>query len=317
MEELDAEPVRALGQHLDACPACRQAWASLRAAAEALRAAVPLAGSSGRREAAAGAMERAWAEESERRLLRGGSRAGGAWRLAAAVIMVVAAAGAAYSLWASLGGTSGGAVAFVAAEVASRADVFRAAEGRWYSLAAGDRVRWGDRVVTQPAADPRLQGPAVRFDIVAGRSAGALGRLALDADSSLALVSPCRVALDRGRLFLELREPFNEGIVVTDTANNGVSVRKGRVEVGLREVRAMVAAARESRDGGGMALPDARSDLARRLAARVSEGEARLRGSHGQCLVVGEGQEGGFDIGGKPETRAAAPPAGPAWWGSR
>jgi hypothetical protein len=162
-------------------------------------------------------------------------------------------------------------------------------------------------VITQP-------GSGVRFEVFLPRSERAFGNLFVDADAAVARVDGGRIALDRGRLFLELRESGPEPVVISDTANNRVALRRGRIEVGLREVRALVGGWKESPQDRGAAAPEARPDVARRLSTRVEEGRAELRGSHGQCLVAEAGQEGAFELGGKPETKEAAPAAGPSWW---
>lgn len=300
--DLDAEPARALAEHLESCAACRSGRAALDSTAAALRAPSPLAGSTRRREAAASAMAAAYAEEVERRLFlrRRRSLPG---RLAAAAILA-AALGAGAFLWVRAPGDP--KIDLRAAEVRGRSDVFRSAEGRWYPLAAGDRVDPGDRVITQ-------QDSAVRFEVSLPRSGRALGSLLVDGDAAVARVGGGRFALDRGRLFLDLREEGPEPFVVSDTANNRVAVRQGRIEVGLREVRALVGGWKESQQDRGARAPEARPDVARRLAARVESGRAELRGAQGQCLVAEAGQEGAFELGGKPETREAGPPAGASW----
>jgi len=301
--DLDAEPAQAVREHLEGCPGCRAESLSLGSASEALRAAGSLPGSERRREAAVAAMGKAHDEEAERRLFPRRRARRGVW--VAAAFLGAAAAGA---LW-GIRLLADRPAVFRAVEVAGRADLFRSAEGRWLPLAAGGHWEPGDRLVTPP-------GAFVRFEIRApGRGEGA-GELCVDGDTSVARIGGSRIALDRGRLFLDLRERLpSGGLSLSDTANNRVDLAWGCLEAGLREVRAVVAVWRESREGRASGAPGGlRPDVARRLVARVMAGEALLTGARGRVLPAGAGQEGGFDLGGNPETRGAQGPADPAWW---
>lgn len=104
------------------------------------------------------------------------------------------------------------------------------------------------------------------------------------------------------------------GLIVSDTANNRVLLERGGLEAGLREVRAVVADWKESREGGAGLSGRMRRDAAQRLSARVVKGSVFLMGARDQRILVESGREGLFDLGGKPEMREARAPEGPAWW---
>ena len=70
---------------------------------------------------------------------------------------------------------------------------------------------------------------------------------------------------------------------------------------------------RDDQDAAPRPVP--KVDLARRLAARVFDGEAELGGSYRQCLRVSSGEEGNFDISGQPQTAEVRPEASKPWWG--
>lgn len=271
--DLDAEPAAEVRRHLEACPGCRREAQSSASALDLLRAAPAPAPSTERREAAVEGMARAQGALAEAALVRPRRR----WLGAAAAGIAATLAGA----WALR--PSGPELR--AAEVSGRADVYRAAKGRWATLAAGDVVRAGDRVVVQRGSSARLE------------AAGASVRL--DEDTSLGLTRDGRLAVERGRIRAEVREGT---VVLLDTGNCSATLRRGRFEAGLREVRGQVAGARETKVGDS-ALPAPRDVVSDRLFIRVAEGEADLGGSYQQRLRVVAGQEGSFDLGGQPEIR--------------
>ena len=108
--------------------------------------------------------------------------------------------------------------------------------------------------------------------------------------------------LVRGHVMAELHATHD--LVISDTANNTVTLRGGRVEIGLREVKGgRIGGSVETR-GEPPHLPPPVEVVSQRLVAQVLEGEADLDGSHRQRLRVVSGEEGTFDFGGKPKTSA-------------
>jgi hypothetical protein len=274
--DLDAEPARDVGLHLDACADCRAVRASLDRAVRALGAPAPLAPSTERREAAVLAMARARATPVP-------SRAGRRLFAAAAAAALLAVGGLLF-----LRPEPG----LRATAVWGRADVYRAATGAWTPLAAGDAVGRGDRVVTHGSAGARLSGRGLE--------------VWLDAATGVGVTPDGRLSLERGRLYAE-----GAGSVI-DTANNAATFANGRLEATLRETRGRVAGAREEK-GAPSDLPAARDVVSDRLHVRVAEGTADLDGSHRQRLRAEAGQEGTFDLGGRPSTGPLAEPAAGAW----
>jgi len=271
--DLDAEPTADVRRHLESCAACRREAQSSARVVGLLRAAPAAAPSTERREAAVQAMAGAHGALAEAALVRPRRR----WLGAAAAGLAAAAAGA----WA----LRPSAPEFRAAEVAGGADVYRAAKGRWAPLSAGDVVAAGDRVVVHRGSTARLE--------TAGAS------VELDGETSMGLTRDGRVALERGRIRADVR---GGSMILLDTANCSATLRPGRFEAGLREVRGQVAGARETKEGGA-ARPAPRDVVSGRLFVRVAEGEADLGGSYQQRLRVVAGQEGSFDLGGQPEIR--------------
>lgn len=300
--DLDAEPAQAVREHLEGCGACREASLALGSAANALKAAGSLPGSERRREEAVAAMGRAHDEEVERRLFPTRRVRWGRW--VAAALLGVGASG--IGIWGARRWAERPAV-LQAVRVEGRADLFRAGEGAWFPLSVGGRMDPGDRLVTQA-------GAFVRFEIRTRGRGKEVGELRIDGDSSVARIDGRRIALDRGRLFLGLSGGI-PGLVVSDTADNGVLLERGGLEAGLREVRAVVADWKESREGREAGLRGGvRRDAAHRLSTRVTKGSALLMGAQGQRLPVETGRDGVFDLGGKPESRKAGVPEGPPWW---
>jgi hypothetical protein len=275
--DLDAEPAREVGLHLEACADCRAVRGTLDRAVRALGAPAPLAPSTERREAAVLAMGRARAtpatSKSARRLFAAA---------AAAALLLVAGA---LFLARPVPGLR-------ASEVWGRADLYRASTGAWTPLAPGDAVGRGDRVVTHGSAGARLSAPGLE--------------VWLDASTGVGVTPDGRLSLERGRLFAE-----GTGSVI-DTANNAATFGSGRIEASLREARGRVAGAREEK-GGSSELPAARDLVSDRLLVRVADGTADLSGSHLQRLRAEAGQEGTFDLGGRPSTGPLADPSPGAW----
>ena len=147
--DLDAEPARAVQDHLKTCDACRVESARLAATVRALESAPPAAPSSERRNAAVIAMSRAQAEEAERFLAAKPRR----WvprGFAAGILILVAAAASLL-----LGSPTG--MELSVAELSGRADVCRADTGRWLPLGTGDVVGTNDRVITHGETFVRFQ----------------------------------------------------------------------------------------------------------------------------------------------------------------
>ncbi len=275
--DLDAEPAREVEKHLADCPECRAERAGLAATVGALRAAPALDPSTERRLAAAAAMAKAQAGVAERLLVRP-RRAWRGWAAAAAV--AVLAAGVAAALRRAPAGPE-----FQVASVTGRADLLRRDRGAWRPLVPGEAVRAGDRILTGSGTVARLEFGG--------------GSVTLDQNASVEIFPAGRLALDRGRLFVDVREPLAQPLSVQDTAGNFVSVRQGGLEAELYEASGVVL--------GYPGSPEPRKEAAPRLAARVASGEADLGGAHQQRLRVSAGQEGRFSFGGQPSTNAPAP----------
>ena len=267
--DLDAGPARRVADHVKACEPCRAAQASLGSTLSALRGAGGVLPSAERREATVRAMVREPAARGSRR---------GWLRWAAAAGLVVAVAGALLS--------SDRGFEFRVASVTGRVEVIDRSTGLCRPVAPGEFVRPGDHLVAQP-------GGIALLDLGAGE-------LHVGPETSLDFISGRKIVLSRGRITAALRG--SRDLVLSDTANNTVTLRAGQVEIGLREVRGTVAGAREEK-GKTAVLPSPHEEIARRLVARVIEGEADLDGSHRQRLRVSAGQEGTFDFGGQPSPR--------------
>jgi hypothetical protein len=274
--DLDAEPAAEVGAHLTACDSCRAAQTALVRTVTLLKSPASLSPSTERRSAAVAAMARTHAEQAERLLVRP-RRRWAPWVAAAAAFLVLVVA----PQIRLRGGT------MTVTSLSGRADRLDRSSGTWHPLTVGEKVSVGDRLVTQPNCIVELMaGPH---------------HLWLDQETSIDLVDALSVALDRGRLCIRAEQSAPEPIRVSDTANNLVQVRSGRVEIGLREVQALVGGSHESRKGETL-LPAARTQVSRRLTARVGEGVAELRGSQDQRLRATSSQTGTFDFGGQPST---------------
>jgi hypothetical protein len=276
--DLDAEPAADVRAHLQSCAECRAEDASIGRTVGLLKAAPSLPPSTQRRSAAAAAMARAQAEQAERILVRR-PRRWAPWATAAAFLLAVAAA---------LSVRSGG-IAFTVARITGAAELRDRVTGDWRPVAAGTPIAVGDRLVTKPGCVIRMSSGAVE--------------LFLDQDTSVEVVAPRRVTLDRGRLLAVAPASGKDLLVVTDTANNSAAV-KGRVELSLREVPGIIGGSREEK-GKTPELPDPRSQIVRSLLARVQSGEAALGGTHDQRLHALAGEEGRFE-GGRPGASAMA-----------
>jgi hypothetical protein len=272
--DLDAEPGREVALHLEACADCRAAAGGIERAVRALTAAPPVSPSTERREAAVRAMSSAVRSPSRR----------GLWALGAAAAALLAALLTVLLVPAERG--------LRVTEVWGRADLYRASTGAWTPASPGDAVRPGDRVVTQGRAGARLSGPGLE--------------LWLDVSTGLGMTPDGRLSLERGRLYAE-----GTGSVI-DTANNAATFASARLEVALREARGRVAGGVQTREGTAE-LPAARDLVSERLLVRVSDGTADLDGSHRQRLRAEPGQEGTFDVDGRPSTGPLAEPATGAW----
>jgi hypothetical protein len=276
--DLDAEPAAEVSAHLAACAACRTESGTLGRTVKVLRAALPAAPSTERRSAAVAAMARAHAEQSERLLTRR-PRSWAPWATAAAFLLALAAALS----------VRGGGTAFTVAKVTGKAELRDPETGRWRPVFAGVKISVGDRLLTYRGCILRL-------------SAGATD-LCLDEETSVEVVAARRVTLDRGRLLAIARDSSADALVVTDPANNAVRVT-GRVELSLREVSGQLAGSFEQK-GTRPVLPDPKVQIERSLVVRVQSGEAALDGSREQRLRASAGQEGTFELGGKPATAPA------------
>jgi hypothetical protein len=287
--DLDAEPAAEVAAHLRECADCRAEDGAFGRTLGALRAAPAIAPSTERRAAAVAAMARAHADQSELLLARRPRRSWAPWATAAAFLLALAGA-------LTVRGTS--TAAFTVAHITGRAELRDLETGRWRPVTDGVQVSVGDRLVTQRDCKVRLVGGATE--------------LLIDQDSSVEVGAVRRVALDRGRMMAVTPESGAESLEITDLENNVVRVR-GRVELTLREVRAGTVAGSIQQRGAPAVLPEAKADIRRSLVARVQSGEAALGGAREQRLYALAGEEGKFQISGKPETAALQDPKVGTW----
>jgi hypothetical protein len=203
-------------------------------------------------------------------------RAWAPWAAAAAVLVAALAV-------VTVRGASG--PDFRIAALQGRAERLDRRTGLWRPAAPGEFLSPGDRLLTSPGSLVRLEAEG--------------GTIHLDGESAIDVLGSRSLALDRGRLFAEFPTALSVPLRVRDLANNVVAVRQGRVEVGLREVRALVGGSRETRSSAPD-LPSPHPAVSHRLVARVAEGAAELGGSLDQRLRAAAGQEGTFDFGGQP-----------------
>jgi len=263
--DLDAEPARDVRDHLARCAACRVEEAAAARTLGRLKATLPP--STERRLAAVQAMSDAGRAAPSRR--------GWVFTAAAAVLMASASL-----IWIASSPTPG----LRAASVVGGADVFRTSEGRGTPLAAGDRLHPGDRVVAAGGGEVRLEGQGIS--------------IVLESAAAVGLAADGRVALERGSLRVETSGA--RPVKVLDTMNNLVTIRVGRASIRLRDVR--VLGTIETR-GEDVPAPAPREVTTQRLSVKLTAGEADLDGSHGQRLRVTSGQEGGFEVDGRPFTK--------------
>jgi hypothetical protein len=274
--DLDAEPAAQLAAHLTSCAECRAAGDPISRTVTRLRGAAPASPSTERRAAAVAAMARAHAEQSEKLLVRP-RRVWAPWiAAAAAFLFLVGAPLFRQRSW-----------SLQVASLQGHADLLYRSTGTWRPLSAHEKVRVGDRLVTQPGA---------LVELISGGT-----RVWIDQETSIDLVDVAALALDRGRLCVTADGSAGEPLRVSDLANNVIRIPEGRVEVSLRDVQTMVAGSFETRKGQAV-LPPARTEVSRRLVARVDRGAAELRGSQDQRLRAQPGQSGTFDSGGQPAT---------------
>lgn len=288
--DLDAEPAAAIAAHLAACADCRVARQTIGRTVGLLRSAAPASPSTLRRSAAVAAMARAHAERAET-LLRRPRRTWVPWIAAAAAFLILVAGPLFRTRSWSL----------QVASLKGRADLLDRSTGTWRPLTAAEKVRVGDRLVTQSGAV---------VELVAGPH-----HVWIDQETSIDLVDVLALALDRGRLCVAVDGHVGESLRISDISNNVVRVPEGRVEVSLRDVQAMVGGSRESRERQAV-LPAARTESSRRLVARVDRGLAELRGAQDQRLRAAAGQQGTFDFAGQPSTAGLAERAIAPWTGS-
>ena len=263
--DLDAEPARDVREHLARCAACRAEQAAADRTLGLLKSALPP--STERRMAAVQAMSEARGEAPSRR----------SWVFAAAAAVLMASGSL---VWIASSPSPG----LRAAAVVGGADVFRTSEGLGTPLAAGDRLHPGDRVVAAGGGEVRLEGQGIS--------------IVLESAAAVGLAADGRVSLERGTLRVE--SSGARPVKILDTMNNVVTVRVGRASVRLRDVR--VLGTFETR-GEDAPAPQPREVTTQRLSVRIASGEADLDGSHGQRLRVTSGQEGGFEVDGRPFTK--------------
>src|SRR5882672_1252208 len=149
--DLDAEPAAQLAAHLSSCAECRTAQASISKTVSRLRGAALASPSTERRSAVVAAMARAHAEQSEKLLVRP-RRTWAPW-IAAAAAFLLLVGGPLFRLrsW-----------SLQVASLQGHADLLDRSTGTWRPLSAGEKVRVGDRLVTQPGALVELVSGANR-----------------------------------------------------------------------------------------------------------------------------------------------------------
>lgn len=273
--DLDAEPAALVADHLAECTGCRQESGVLGRTLGLLRAAPFVAPSTDRRSAAVAAMARTHAEQSERLLVRR-PRPWLPWATAVAFLLALGTA---------LLVRSNG-LAFQVAGLKGRAELRDPDSGRWRPVSDGMKVSVGDRLLTYPGSRVRLSSGATE--------------LVLDEETSIEVLAPARVTLDRGRLLALAPVSGTETLLITDAFNNSVRAT-GRVELGLRDVSGQVLGWQEV-PGKTPVPPDVKTQIERSLVARVQFGEAALDGVRDQRLRASGGQEGRFNFGGQPAT---------------
>jgi hypothetical protein len=278
--DLDAEPAADVAAHLEECAACRAESGALGRTVGALRSAPPAAASTERRSVAVAAMARTHADLSERLLTRRRHpwiplAAAAAFLLAVVGALTVRAPGTVFSL-------------------SGTARILERETGEWRIVSDGQKITVGDRVVTDLGERARLAGGATE--------------IVLDQDTWVEIVGPRRLSLDRGRV---MAASGSNELVVTDMANNSVRVT-GRVEISVREVKALVGRSYEVK-GKEPVVHDPKVVVEKSLVVRVAAGEAALDGAREQRLRARAGEEGKFEAGGKPVTEKMADPRVGSW----
>jgi hypothetical protein len=288
--DLDAEPAAGIAAHVAICGDCRAAKEKVGKAVGLLRSVPATPPSTERRSAAVAAMSRAHAEQSEKLL----SRRRPTWApwiaAAAAFLVLVAAPQLRTRSW-----------SLEVASLKGRADLLDRSTGTWRPVVTAEKVRVGDRLVTQPGA---------LVELVVGPH-----HIWLDQETSVDLVDVLALALDRGRLCVSVDPHPGEPLRISDISNNIVRVPEGRIEVSLRDVQAMVGGYFKSREGEAL-QPAVRTETSRRLTVRVDRGVAELCGTQDQRLRAAAGQQGGFDFGGQPSTGGLSEHTIAPWAGS-
>jgi hypothetical protein len=279
--DLDAEPAAELAAHLKDCGPCRAESGALGRTVGTLRAGPAAPPSTERRAAAVAAMARAHADLSQKLLTRrprpwAPLAAAAAFLLAVAGALTVRAQGSAFSL-------------------SGTARIFERETGGWRTAQDGEKIFVGDRVVTDPGVRARISGGATE--------------IVLDQDTSVEIVGPRRVSMDRGRVLAS--SGANE-LVITDIENNAVRVT-GRVEISVREVKAPVLGSFESKTGDQRIPEKPTMKIEHSLVVRVAAGEVSLDGARQQRLRARAGEEGKFDAGGKPVTEKLGDPRIGSW----
>ena len=262
--DLDAEPAREIRDHLALCAACRVEESAAARTLGLLKSTVPP--STRRRVAVVRAMAEARPAAPSRR----------AWVFASAAAVLVASGSL---VWIASSPSAG----LRAAAVVGGADVFRLSAGRWTPLVPGDRLYPGDRVVAAGGGEVRLEGQGMS--------------IVLESATTVGLAAGDRIALERGTLRVETSGA--RPVKILDTMNNLVTVWVGLAAIRLRDVRVLGTIETQGED----APPPPREVTTQRLSLKLAAGEADLDGSHGQRLRVTSGQEGGFEVDGRPFTK--------------
>ncbi|MBI2900975.1 MAG: zf-HC2 domain-containing protein [Planctomycetes bacterium] len=212
--DLDAEPRRALEEHLGGCAVCRAESERTSRAAKALAELPAIETAEARRDRAVAAMAREHADRVQGILLLPRRRRRIIFAAAAALLLV--AGGAAWLL-----APRDSSYSLRISEVRGRAQCLEG--GSWKLLQPGMRLRRGDRIATEAES-------VVTAEIWGGAR---VGRLCVNQNSAVAIGPDRTFDLERGEIYGEIAG--GEPLRIRTFGNDAIVVRSGRFEAGLRE----------------------------------------------------------------------------------